>query len=85
MIIFGHAPPGVFEGAWRGAGTHWLQRTQNLRYPHPTSARANPEAGVYGRYSRLVEEYSDVIVGQFFGHQNTDTFRVFYNSKREWS
>jgi len=35
------------------------------------------------RYHRLIEEYSDVIVGQFFGHQNTDTFRVFYNKKRQ--
>lgn len=37
------------------------------------------------RYHRLIEEYSDVIVGQFFGHQNTDTFRVFYNKKSKCS
>ena len=24
------------------------------------------------------------MVGQFFGHQNTDTFRVFYNNKRKF-
>ena len=35
------------------------------------------------RYLRLILQYSDVIVGQFYGHQNTDTFRVFYNSKRK--
>eukprot|EP00090_Calanus_glacialis_P032199 TRINITY_DN53405_c0_g1_i1.p1 TRINITY_DN53405_c0_g1~~TRINITY_DN53405_c0_g1_i1.p1 ORF type:complete len:473 (-),score=159.30 TRINITY_DN53405_c0_g1_i1:33-1451(-) len=35
------------------------------------------------RYLRLILQYSDVIVGQFFGHQNTDTFRVFYNNKRQ--
>merc|ERR1719483_365206 len=35
------------------------------------------------RYLRLILQYSDVIVGQFYGHQNSDTFRVFYNSKRQ--
>ena len=35
------------------------------------------------RYLRLILQYSDVIVGQFYGHQNTDTFRVFYNNKRK--
>ena len=34
-----------------------------------------------GRYHRLIEQYSDVVVGQFYGHQNTDTFRLFYNNK----
>ncbi|XP_023342932.1 acid sphingomyelinase-like phosphodiesterase 3b isoform X2 [Eurytemora carolleeae] len=34
------------------------------------------------RYNRLVLQYSDVIVGQFFGHQNTDTFRIFRDGKR---
>ena len=38
----------------------------------------------FPRYLRLVLQYSDVIVGQFFGHQNTDTFRLFYNRNREY-
>jgi len=65
VIIFGHAPPGVFERDWSSPGTHWLQHSHNIRY------------------LRLIEQYSDVVVGQFFGHQNTDTFRVFYNNKRQ--
>ena len=31
------------------------------------------------RYLRLVRKYSDIIVGQFFGHLHSDTFRVVYN------
>ena len=36
------------------------------------------------RYNRLVLQYSDVIVGQFFGHQNTDTFRIFRDGKSKY-
>lgn len=32
------------------------------------------------RYLRMVENYADIISGQFFGHLHADTFRVFYNS-----
>lgn len=32
------------------------------------------------RYLRMVENYADIISGQFFGHLHTDTFRVFYNA-----
>lgn len=29
------------------------------------------------RFLELVRRYSDIIVGQFFGHQHSDTFRIF--------
>lgn len=29
------------------------------------------------RYLEFVRQYSDIIVGQFFGHQHSDTFRIF--------
>ena len=32
MIIFGHAPPGVFERDWSSPGTHWLQHSHNIRW-----------------------------------------------------
>lgn len=32
------------------------------------------------RYIRMVENYADIIAGQFFGHLHADTFRIFYNS-----
>nr|XP_018905001.1 PREDICTED: acid sphingomyelinase-like phosphodiesterase 3b [Bemisia tabaci]XP_018905002.1 PREDICTED: acid sphingomyelinase-like phosphodiesterase 3b [Bemisia tabaci]XP_018905003.1 PREDICTED: acid sphingomyelinase-like phosphodiesterase 3b [Bemisia tabaci]XP_018905004.1 PREDICTED: acid sphingomyelinase-like phosphodiesterase 3b [Bemisia tabaci]XP_018905005.1 PREDICTED: acid sphingomyelinase-like phosphodiesterase 3b [Bemisia tabaci] len=31
------------------------------------------------RYLELVRKYSDIIVGQFFGHLHSDTFRIVYN------
>jgi len=33
------------------------------------------------RYLNLVTKYQKTIVGQYFGHQNTDTFRIFYDPK----
>ena len=31
------------------------------------------------KYLALVQSYSDVIAGQFFGHAHTDSFRVIYD------
>ncbi|KAK9506966.1 hypothetical protein O3M35_008805 [Rhynocoris fuscipes] len=31
------------------------------------------------RFLRLIRSYSNIIVGQFFGHLHSDTFRVVYN------
>jgi hypothetical protein len=31
------------------------------------------------RYLKLVRKYSDIIVGQFFGHLHSDTFRIVYS------
>ena len=37
------------------------------------------------RYLQLVQTYSDVIAGQFFGHAHTDSFRVVYDdSGNRW-
>ena len=41
------------------------------------------EHGFNRRYVRFVRAYSDVIVGQFFGHQHTDTFRMFKDDRGE--
>lgn len=30
------------------------------------------------RYLKLVRDYHEVIVGQFFGHFHSDSFRIFY-------
>lgn len=32
------------------------------------------------RYVKIIQQHSEVIAGQFFGHHHTDTFRMFYNS-----
>ena len=32
VILFGHAPPGVFEHNWSSPGTHWLQHSHNIRW-----------------------------------------------------
>ena len=29
------------------------------------------------RYIELVKKYNEVILGQFFGHHHTDSFRIF--------
>ena len=31
------------------------------------------------KYLHLVQTYSDVIAGQFFGHAHTDSFRIVYD------
>lgn len=31
------------------------------------------------RYLKLVRRYSDIIVGQFFGHLHSDSFRIIYS------
>lgn len=31
------------------------------------------------QYLALVRKYSDIIVGQFFGHLHSDTFRLVYS------
>ncbi|XP_077577109.1 acid sphingomyelinase-like phosphodiesterase 3b [Stigmatopora nigra] len=33
------------------------------------------------RYQEMIDKHHAVILGQFFGHHHTDTFRMFYNSK----
>ncbi|XP_039300105.1 acid sphingomyelinase-like phosphodiesterase 3b [Nilaparvata lugens] len=33
------------------------------------------------RYLRLVRKYAQIIVGQFFGHLHSDTFRLVYSDQ----
>nr|XP_002122011.1 acid sphingomyelinase-like phosphodiesterase 3b [Ciona intestinalis] len=35
------------------------------------------------RYVDIIRRYSDVIIGQFFGHHHTDTFRMFYDENNK--
>jgi hypothetical protein len=37
------------------------------------------------RYLKLVRKYSDIIVGQFFGHLHSDTFRIVYSDTGKMS
>jgi len=62
VILFGHSPPGVFEGDWYSPGRHWIQIHTN------------------NRLRKLILRFQKTIVGQFYGHQNTDSFRIFYDS-----
>lgn len=61
--IVGHVPPGSSER------THGSTYTENLSF----TSRNNE------RYIELVVKYSHLIVGQFFGHLHTDTFRVIHD------
>ena len=36
------------------------------------------------RYLEFVRRYSDIIVGQFFGHQHSDSFRIFRDKNGEY-
>lgn len=36
------------------------------------------------RYLQLVRKYSSIILGQFFGHLHSDSFRIIYNDNGEW-
>jgi sphingomyelin phosphodiesterase acid-like 3 len=37
------------------------------------------------RYLKLVRKYSDIIVGQFFGHLHSDSFRIVYSDTGKMS
>lgn len=63
VYIVGHIPPGSDE---RQVGSQ-----QN---GHTTFSEKNNL-----RYLRLVRKYSNVILGQFFGHLHSDSFRIIYN------
>ncbi|XP_050298628.1 acid sphingomyelinase-like phosphodiesterase 3a [Anthonomus grandis grandis] len=61
--LVGHVPPG------------WDERQKGLYHP---------SHGAYSEYHNriyieLIRNYSDIIVGQFYGHLHSDTFRVFYD------
>jgi len=77
VIIFGHSPPGKYERSFqvsRGASTsidsnsqQWSQHWLQERFNH--------------RYLEFVRKYSNLIVGQYFGHQHSDSFRIFKDEK----
>ena len=63
VYLVGHMPPGVDERENGGI----------LLFQDIFQERFNE------RYLRLVRKYSDIIVGQFFGHLHSDSFRVIYS------
>jgi len=75
VYLVGHMPPGVDERQNGGISP----------YQDVFQERFNQ------RYIKLVQKYSDIIVGQFFGHLHSDSFRIVYSdgkiypSPTEWS
>lgn len=63
VYIVGHIPPGSDE---RQMGTQ--------PNGHTTFSEKNNL-----RYLQLVRKYSSIILGQFFGHLHSDSFRIIYN------
>jgi hypothetical protein len=62
VYLVGHMPPGADERQNGGISP----------YHDVFQERFNQ------RYIRLVQKYSDIIVGQFFGHLHSDSFRIVY-------
>ena len=80
VIIFGHSPPGKYERSFqvsKGASTS-IDHNSNQWSQHWLQERFNH------RYLEFVRKYSKLIVGQFFGHQHSDTFRIFRDEKGEF-
>lgn len=69
VCLVGHIPPGPGE---RIRGTI---PTGHISY----TDYHNKE------YIKIVRKYSDIIVGQFFGHLHTDTFKIIYDVDGEYS
>lgn len=63
VYIVGHIPPGSDE-----------RQVSSLPNGHTTFSEKNNL-----RYLRLVRKYSTIILGQFFGHLHSDSFRIIYN------
>jgi len=63
VYLVGHMPPGVDERQNGGTSTHHEVFQERFNQ----------------RYIRLVQKYSDIIVGQFFGHLHSDSFRIVYS------
>ncbi|XP_023719561.1 acid sphingomyelinase-like phosphodiesterase 3a [Cryptotermes secundus] len=63
VYLVGHMPPGVDERQNGGISP----------YHDVFQERFNQ------RYLKLVRKYSDIIVGQFFGHLHSDSFRIVYS------
>ena len=68
VLIIGHVTPGGFE---RHAGQYWFTAHQD-------------EGDQYDvRYYGIIQKYYDVIAAQLYGHQHTDSFKLFYSTS-EW-
>ncbi|XP_071455725.1 acid sphingomyelinase-like phosphodiesterase 3b [Hetaerina americana] len=75
---------GVLEKSLRNRETVYL-----VGHVPPGVDERRPNSMAYGafkerfnrRYLRLVRKYSQVIVGQFFGHHHSDSFRVIYSER----
>lgn len=63
VYLVGHIPPGVDER--QGGDLPPSQYAYQQRFNR--------------RYLHLVRKYSESIVGQFFGHLHSDTFRIVYS------
>ncbi|EEB18824.1 conserved hypothetical protein [Pediculus humanus corporis] len=63
VYLVGHIPPGVDER--QGGGLPPSQFAYQHRFNR--------------KYLQLVRKYSETIVGQFFGHLHSDTFRIVYS------
>lgn len=63
VYLVGHMPPGSDE----------RQRGGNHHAHYAYTDHHNK------RYLKLVRKFADIIVGQFFGHLHSDSFRVIYN------
>lgn len=71
MYLVGHIPPGSDERQ-RNPGADERQRG-----PVPIAY-----SSYHNRYYlQLVRKYADTIVGQFFGHLHSDSFRVMYSEQ----
>ena len=73
VILFGHSPPGKYE---RSSAKEFPNGNNRMNKPvhrgqHWLQEKYNR------RYLEFVRRYSDIIVGQYFGHQHSDSFRVF--------
>lgn len=63
VYIVGHIPPGSDE------------RQRGVIHPMHIAYKDFHNK----KYLKLVRKYADIIVGQFFGHLHSDSFRVIYN------
>lgn len=65
VYIVGHIPPGSDE---RQMG---IQSNGHSTFSEKNNLR----------YVQLVRKYSSIIMGQFFGHLHSDSFRIIYNKQ----
>lgn len=88
VILFGHSPPGKYERSSQvSSGVSAGMSSMSSDPLSSAAAHSVLRGGSQGqhwlqerfnhRYLDFVRRYADIIVGQFFGHQHSDSFRVF--------